>query len=60
MPSRTRYVASGIFGGLLGAALVAGFAGALSHALAGAGQEVFNAAELAPPPAGPNLRLAMN
>jgi high-affinity iron transporter len=46
MPSRTRYVASGIFGGLLGAALVAGFAGALSHALAGAGQEVFNAAVL--------------
>jgi high-affinity iron transporter len=46
MPSRTRYVAGGISGGLLGAALVAGFAGALSNALAGAGQEVFNAAVL--------------
>ena len=46
MPSRTCYVAGGISGGLLGAALVAGFAGALSNALAGAGQEVFNAAVL--------------
>jgi high-affinity iron transporter len=46
MPSRTRYVAGGISGGLLGAALVAGFAGALSNSLAGAGQEVFNAAVL--------------
>jgi high-affinity iron transporter len=46
MPSRMRYVVGGISGGLLGAALVAGFAGALSNALAGAGQEVFNAAVL--------------
>jgi high-affinity iron transporter len=46
IPLRTRYIAGGIFGGLLGAALVAGFAGALSSALAGTGQEVFNAAVL--------------
>ena len=41
--SRGRYVAGGILAGLLGAALVATFAGALSNALAGIGQEVFNA-----------------
>jgi high-affinity iron transporter len=46
IPSRTRYIAAGICGGLLGAALVAGFAGSLSSALAGIGQEVFNAAVL--------------
>src|SRR5271165_129027 len=46
IPLRMRYVAGGIFGGLLGAILVACFAGALSNALAGAGQEVFNAAVL--------------
>ncbi|MFZ0496652.1 MAG: FTR1 family protein [Methylocella sp.] len=46
LPSRGRYVAGGILAGLLGAALVAAFAGALSNALAGAGQEVFNAAIL--------------
>jgi high-affinity iron transporter len=44
--SRGLYVAGGIFAGLLGAALVAAFAGALSNAIAGAGQEVFNAAIL--------------
>jgi high-affinity iron transporter len=46
LPSRGRYVAGGIFAGLLGAALVAAFSGALSDAFAGAGQEVFNAAIL--------------
>jgi high-affinity iron transporter len=46
LPSRGLYVAGGILTGLLGAALVAAFAGALSNALAGAGQEVFNAAIL--------------
>ena len=46
IPLRTRYIASGICGELLGAALVAGFAGALSSSLAGTGQEVFNAAVL--------------
>jgi high-affinity iron transporter len=46
IPLRTRYIASGICGGLLGAAFVAGFAGALSSSLAGTGQEVFNAAVL--------------
>ena len=46
MPSRTRYIAGGISAGLLGAVLVAVFAGALSNALAGVGQEVFNAAVL--------------
>jgi high-affinity iron transporter len=46
LPSRGLYVAAGILAGLLGAALVAAFAGVLSNALAGAGQEVFNAAIL--------------
>ena len=46
LPSRGRYVAGGILAGLLGAALVAAFAGALTNALAGVGQEVFNAAIL--------------
>jgi high-affinity iron transporter len=46
LPSRGRYVAAGILVGLLGAALVAAFAGALTNALAGIGQEVFNAAIL--------------
>jgi high-affinity iron transporter len=46
LPSRGLYVAAGILAGLLGAALVAAFAGALTNALAGAGQEVFNAAIL--------------
>ena len=46
LPSRGLYVAGGILAGLLGAALVAAFAGTLSNALAGVGQEVFNAAIL--------------
>jgi high-affinity iron transporter len=46
LPSRGLYVAGGILAGFLGAALVAAFAGALSNALAGGGQELFNAAIL--------------
>jgi high-affinity iron transporter len=46
LPSRGLYVAAGILAGLLGAALVAAFAGALSNAFAGSGQELFNAAIL--------------
>jgi high-affinity iron transporter len=47
LPSRGLYVAGGIAAGLLGAGLLAIFARTLSEALAGAGQEVFNAAVLA-------------
>jgi high-affinity iron transporter len=43
---RGRYVAGGIVAGVLGAALLAGFAGTLSQAFAGNGQEVFNASVL--------------
>ncbi|MGH6839872.1 MAG: FTR1 family iron permease [Methylocella sp.] len=46
LPRRGRYVTGGVLAGVLGATLVAAFAGALSNALAGAGQEVFNAAIL--------------
>ncbi len=44
---RTKYVAGGIGAGLSGAALLAVFAGSLSTALEGMGQEVFNASVLA-------------
>ncbi len=44
---RTAYVAGGIAAGVLGAALLAVFAGSLSNALEGMGQEVFNASILA-------------
>src|SRR5665213_1663321 len=43
---RGRWIAAGIAGGLAGAALVALFASRLSNALAGVGQEAFNAAIL--------------
>ena len=43
VPGRSRFVASGILTGLLGACLVAVFAGAIGDAVQGAGQEVFNA-----------------
>jgi high-affinity iron transporter len=46
LPRRGRYVTGGVLAGVLGAALVAAFAGALSNTLAGAGQEIFNAAIL--------------
>jgi high-affinity iron transporter len=41
-----RYVASGVAAGVLGAVILAIFAGSLSNALAGMGQEVFNASVL--------------
>jgi high-affinity iron transporter len=40
------WIAGGIFGGVSGAALLAGFAGALANAFSGSGQELFNAAIL--------------
>jgi high-affinity iron transporter len=46
VPRRGVFIAAGMGAGVLGAALLAGFAGALSDALAGRGQEVFNAAVL--------------
>jgi high-affinity iron transporter len=47
VPGRGAYVAGGLAAGLLGAALVAVFAGALADAFSGAGQELFNAGVLA-------------
>jgi high-affinity iron transporter len=44
---RGRFVAAGIGAGVVGAALVAAFAGAISNAFAGTGQELLNAAILA-------------
>jgi len=44
---RTKYVIGGIAAGVLGASLLAAFAGSLSTALEGMGQEVFNASVLA-------------
>ena len=41
------FIAAGVGAGVVGAALLAGFAGVLSDSLAGRGQEVFNAAVLA-------------
>ncbi len=46
VPSRTYYVIGGIASGLLGATLLAAFAGSISNALEGVGQEVFNASIL--------------
>jgi high-affinity iron transporter len=43
---RAGWISLGIGGGIVGACLVAAFAGTLSDAMAGAGQEVFNAAIL--------------
>ena len=43
---RGRWVGAGILGGIVGAALVAIFAGAISQAFEGAGQELFNASVL--------------
>ena len=43
---RGRYVGAGILGGVLGAGVVAAFAGAIGDALDGAGQEVLNGAIL--------------
>jgi high-affinity iron transporter len=46
VPTRGRWIGFGIFGGVVGAALVAVFAGAISQAFEGAGQELFNASVL--------------
>jgi len=46
LPGAVRWVAAGIAAGLAGSATVAAFAGAISAALEGYGQEVFNAAVL--------------
>ena len=46
VPSRSFWVGGGIAGGIFGAIVVAGFAETLAAAMAGVGQEVFNAAIL--------------
>lgn len=46
VPHRNRWVIGGVAAGILGASLVAAFAGALSTLFAGMGQELFNAAIL--------------
>jgi high-affinity iron transporter len=46
VPGRARFVAGGILAGVVGASLVALFAGALSNAFSGNGQELFNASIL--------------
>lgn len=46
VPGRGRWVSAGIAGGVLGAAVVAAFAGVISQAFEGAGQELFNAGVL--------------
>jgi high-affinity iron transporter len=47
VPGRGRWIAFGVVAGVLGAGLVAAFAGVISEAFQGAGQELFNAAVLA-------------
>jgi high-affinity iron transporter len=47
VPGRGRWVWLGILGGILGASVVALFAGAISQAFEGSGQELFNACVLA-------------
>ena len=47
IPGRGLWVLTGLAGGVIGACLVAAFAGTLSSAFSGAGQELFNAAILA-------------
>lgn len=46
VPHRSRAVAMGVLAGVLGACLVAAFAGQLSNLFQGSGQEIFNAAIL--------------
>jgi len=46
IPGSKRWIAIGVASGIAGAAVVALFAGAISDAFAGAGQEVFNASVL--------------
>jgi high-affinity iron transporter len=47
VPGRGRWIAAGVGAGIAGAALLAVFADEISRALAGAGQELFNASVLA-------------
>lgn len=47
VPGRGRWITLGIAGGVLGATIVAIFAGAISEAFEGSGQELFNACVLA-------------
>ena len=47
VPSRGQWITLGIAVGVLGACVVAGFAGAISETFAGSGQELLNAAVLA-------------
>ncbi len=46
VPGRSRWVGVGVGAGVVGAALVAAFAGAISEAFEGSGQELFNASVL--------------
>ncbi len=46
IPARSAWIAGGVVAGVVGAGVVAVFAGALSDAFAGSGQEVFNASVL--------------
>jgi high-affinity iron transporter len=46
IPGRNRWIGLGVIGGVVGACVVAAFAGALSRLFEGMGQEVFNAAIL--------------
>ncbi|MBN8955060.1 MAG: FTR1 family protein [Rhizobiales bacterium] len=46
VPQRGRWVAYGVFAGIVGAALIAVFAGAISDAFEGTGQELLNASVL--------------
>ncbi|MEA2984298.1 MAG: high-affinity iron transporter [Alphaproteobacteria bacterium] len=46
VPGRGRWIMLGIAGGVLGACMVAGFAGAISEAFSGSGQELLNATVL--------------
>lgn len=47
LPGRTKWISIGILAGIVGAVSIAMFAGAIADALAGMGQEIFNAAVLA-------------
>jgi high-affinity iron transporter len=47
IPGRSTWIAAGVGAGVVGSCIVAAFAGALSQAFAGSGQEVFNASVLA-------------
>lgn len=46
LPHRNRWIALGIFCGVIGSTLVAAFAGAIAEAASGVGQELFNASIL--------------